>query len=120
MSAPYSTLLLDNDANDLCADANGNIAIAAPPYAVAQDVSTAIKTFLGDCYYDQTIGIDYFGKILGKTPPLSVFREAIVNAVLMVPTVVSASLTIESFQNRAISGFVEFTNSDGVLQQVSL
>ncbi len=120
MSAPYSTLLLDNDANDLCADASGNIALAAPPYAVAQDVAVAIKTFLGDCYYDTTLGIDYFGKLLGRTPPLSVFKEAIVNVALSVPTVVAASVTVESLSNRQITGYVEFTDSTGVTQKVSL
>lgn len=120
MSAPYSTFLLDNDNNDLCFDSFGNLAVAAPPYAVAQDVATAIKTFLGDCYYDQTLGIDYFGQILGKTPPLSVFTEALVSAALSVPTVVSAAVTIESFSNRAVVGYVKFTDETGVTQQVSL
>ena len=46
MSAPpYSTLLLDPDTWDLTVDNNGNIAVAAPPYAVAQDVASAIRTF---------------------------------------------------------------------------
>lgn len=120
MSSPFSTLLLDNDNNDLCTDAAGNIALAAPPYAVAQDVAVAIKTFLGDCYYDQTIGINYFAKVLGKTPPLSIFKELIVNAALSVPTVVAAVVTVESFTNRNLVGFVNFTDQNGLTQRVSL
>jgi len=120
MSAPFSTLLLDQDNNDLCLDASGNLAIAAPPYAVAQDVATAVKTFLGDCYYDQSLGIDYFGKILGQTPPLAVFSQAIVDAALSVPTVVAASVTIESITQRGLVGFVDFTDENGLQQRVSL
>lgn len=120
MSAPFSTLLLDNDNNDLCPDAFGNIAIAAPPYSVAQDVSTAIKTFLGDCYYDQTIGINYFGKILGRTPPLSLFKQQLVNAALSVPYVVAAAVHVSSFSNRNLVGYLNFTDANGVSQNVSL
>jgi len=58
------TLLLDLDNWDLTVDAAGNWAVASPPYAIAQDVASAIKTFqlqagpndpvLGECWYDNT------------------------------------------------------------------
>jgi hypothetical protein len=35
MSSPLNTLLLDNSAWDLVVDSNGDIALAAPPYVVA-------------------------------------------------------------------------------------
>lgn len=120
MSAPFSTLLLDLDNWDLCADANGNIALASPPYSVAQDVASAIRTFLGDCYYDQTIGIPYFDQILGKTPPLSLFQEYIQNAALSVPSVVSAVCVVSSVVNRQVTGSVTFTDSAGVTGTVTL
>jgi len=120
LSAPFSSLLLDNDNNDLCVDALQNIALASPPYAVAQDVACAIKTFIKDCYYDQTIGIDYLGKILGRTPPISYFKEQIVNAALTVPTVAAAICVIESIVNRAVVGYCEFTDQNGLTQRVVL
>ena len=40
-----NTLLLDQTAWDLVLDSAGNIALAAVPYARAQDVASAIKTF---------------------------------------------------------------------------
>jgi len=120
MSSAFASLLLDNDNWDLCLDANGNIAVADPPYSVSQDVACAIKTFLGDCYYDQTQGIPYLTKILGQTPPLSYFKEQIVNAALTVPTVVSAVCVITALKNRQVTGYVSFTDAAGVERRVTL
>lgn len=111
--ASLSTLLLDTVSWDLTVDASGNIAIAGPPYSVAQDVASAVRTFLGDAYYDQTYGIDYLGTILGKAPPLSVFTAAIEAAALTVPGVVSAMCTVTGFQGRKVTGQVTFVTSDG-------
>lgn len=120
MSAPYNTLLLDLDDWDLCPDANGNIAMASPPYAVAQDVSSAVRTFLADCYYDQTIGIDYFGLVLGHTPPLSLFQQYIQDAAVTVPTVESAVCVVTSVRARGAQGYVAFTDENGQTGQVGL
>jgi len=120
MAAPYSTLLLDISTWDLCVDAFGNIAVAGPPYSIAQDVASACRTVLGEVYYDTTVGVDYFGLIFGKTPPAVVFQEQFVAAALTVPGVVSATCTIESLTNRSIVGQVTFTDSTGNTQTVSL
>jgi hypothetical protein len=84
------TLLLDTVLWDLTVDAAGNIALATEPYALAQDVSSAVRLFLGELWYDNTQGIDYTRKILGESPPLAVFQEYMVGAALTVPDVVSA------------------------------
>jgi hypothetical protein len=113
MAAPYATLLLDNTNWDLCLDSNGDIALTTWPYALAQDVASAIKTFLGEVYYNTTIGVPYFQKILGKRPSLAVFQALMVQAALTVPGVVSATCVIESFTNRQIMGQVQFTDIEG-------
>jgi hypothetical protein len=120
MSAPYSTICLDLDDWDLFADAAGNIGLAAPPYAVAQDVASAVRTFAADCYYNQSLGIPYFAQILGHTPPLAIFQEYIQNAALSVPSVISAQCVIESISARAVTGYVQFTDSADVKQSVAL
>lgn len=120
MSAPYSTLLLDIGTWDLCLDAFGNMAVADPPYAIAQDVSSAIRTVLGEVFYDVTIGVQYFGKILGKNPPLSFIRSQIEAAALTVPGVVSAGCTIQAVNNRAVTGQVQFVDVNNVTQTLSL
>ena len=63
------TLLLDRTAWDLCLDSNGNIALASEPYSLAQDVASAVRLFLGECYYDTTKGIPYWTEVLGMLPP---------------------------------------------------
>ncbi len=111
--AMYKTLLLDRTAWDLVLDSAGNIACAAPPYALVQDVASAVRTFLGECWYDTTIGIDYFGQILGQLPPSSLLTSLISKAALTVPGVVTAQCTIDSFYARSVTGQIQFTDESG-------
>lgn len=110
--ATMDTFLLDTDNWDLVLDSNGNWAIASPPYAVAQDVASAIKTFQGEVYYDSTLGVPYTQEILGEQPPLNVVVSDIETAALAVPGVVKANCTVSSFQNGDVEGQVEFVDSD--------
>lgn len=107
------TLLLAVDTWDLCLDANRNLAVAQAPYQLAQDVASAIRTVLGEVYYDTTQGVDYFGKIFGKTPPTTVFQEMMVAAALTVTGVKSAVCLIQSFIGRTVTGQVQFIDTSG-------
>ncbi len=104
------TVLLDQTAWDLVLDANGNIALAEPPYALAQDVASEIKTFLGEVWYDTTIGIPYWTQILGKLPPASLLIEMINQAARRRYGVVSVQTVITGFSERAITGQVQFVD----------
>jgi hypothetical protein len=117
-----NTLLLDVALWDLTLDANGNIALASAPYAIAQDVASACRTVLGEVYYDSALGVDYFGKLFGKTPPKTVFQEQFIAAALTVPSVVAATCVIENYSptTRTATGQVQFTDSSGTQQQVSI
>lgn len=108
-----TTLLLDLTNWDLLADANGNIAMADEPYSYAQDVASAIKTFKGEVWYNTFLGLPYFEKVLGRTPPISLFKQLMVAAALTVPGVVSARCLIETLSDRTITGAVEFTDVNG-------
>lgn len=114
------TLLLENNDWDLCLDAAGNIAVAEAPYQLAQDVASAIKLFLGELWYNTAPGVPYFQQVLGKTPPVQLFKEFMVRAALTVPGVVSADCVIESFQNRTVTGAVTFTDTSGNTGQVAI
>lgn len=114
------TLLLDNTLWDLCLDAAGNIAVAEAPYQRAQDVASAIKLFLAELWYNTGAGVPYFQQILGKAPPIQVFKTYMVQAALTVSGVVSAECVIESFQDRTVSGAVTFTDVDGITQTVAI
>jgi hypothetical protein len=122
MAAPFTTLLLDVGRWDLTLDAHGNIALAAPPYALAQDVASACRTVLGEVYYDTSLGVDYFGQIFGLTPPASIFQEQFVAAALTIAGVVSATCNIESYDatTRQAAGQVLFTDINHQVQTIGL
>lgn len=114
-----NTLLLDQNAWDLVLDANGNIAMAQPPYAIAQDVASAVRVFAGEIYYDTTQGVPYWTKVLGKLPPTSLLVEMINKAALTVPGVVSVQTFISSFTNRAVSGNIQFVDENNQTHTVN-
>lgn len=114
------TLLLDVAGWDLLTDAARNIAAASAPYQLAQDVASALRTFLGEVWYDTSLGIPYFSEILGHTPPVTFFQELMVQAALTVPGVASAECTIEAFEDRRVTGQVAFKTDDGQIGAVAL
>lgn len=114
------TLLLDLTGWDLLTDAAGNIAVATDPYAKAQDVASALRTFLGEVWYNTALGIPYFQQVLGHTPPVTLFQELMVQAAETVPGVVSATCTITAFEDRRVTGQVTFTTEDGQTATVTI
>lgn len=113
-----NTLLLDQGAWDLVIDAAGNIAMASPPYALAQDVASAVRLFLGELWYDTPKGIPYFEDVLGHLPPLTLLISYIEKAALTVPGVVSAQCIISAFDSRQISGEIQFIDETGAANAV--
>lgn len=108
-----STLLLDQTKWDLLVDADGNIAVAGEPYSLAQDAASAIMTWLGEVYYNTTLGLPYRTQILGQRPPLTLLKQQFVNAALTVPGVVSATCFIQQFSNRTVGGQIQVTDANG-------
>ena len=115
----YNTLLLDQDQWDLVIDSAGNIAMASPPYALAQDVASAVRLFLGELWYDTGKGIPYFEDILGHLPPPSLLTGYIEKAALSVPGVVSAQCIISAFADREVTGQVQFIDETGATNSVT-
>lgn len=108
-----STLLLNPQGWDLMVDANRNIAVAAEPYALAQDAASAIRLFQGESYYDTTRGVPYWQNILGQYPPVSIMKAYFVAAAESVPDVASAQCFIESIQDRRPAGQVLVKGESG-------
>lgn len=106
------TLLLDRSAWDLVLDASGNIALAAEPYSLAQDAASAVKTFLGECWYDNTVGLPHFSEVLGHWPPAALIKSLVERQALTVPGVTSADCTITSLDGRTVSGRVLINGSE--------
>jgi hypothetical protein len=107
------TLLLDISTWDLVLDANGNIALASEPYSLAQDAASAIKTFLGECYWNTLVGIPWLTQILGQRPSAALVKAQLQAAALTVPDVASAQVFLASFNGRVLSGQVQVTSISG-------
>ena len=115
----FNTLLLDAAQWDLVIDSSNNIAMAEPPYAVSQDVASAVRLFLGELWFDTTRGIPYWTDVLGHMPPASLLCGYIERAALTVPGVVKAQCVITSFTDRSASGTLQFTDESGGQNSVS-
>ena len=116
----YSTILLDPDTWDLTVDAHGNIAVAVPPYALSQDVASAIKLFFSELWYDKTKGIKYFEDIFGKRPPIELVKKYMEDAALSVPGVVEANVVITISASRVITGYIEFVDEEGIKNSITI
>lgn len=108
-----STIYLDPTTWDLAVTATGDIAVATEPYAAAQDAASAIRTFAGEVYYDQSLGVPYWASVLGKSPSASRLRAYFTQAAMTVPDVASAQVFFSAFDDRQVSGQVQVTTSAG-------
>lgn len=109
-----NTLLLDRTTWDFCKDASGNIAMASDPYAVAQDVASAIRLFAGELWYDTTKGTPYFSDTLGQGPSAQFLKTQFIKAALTVPEVASADCFLGFDANsRTVSGQVQVSTTAG-------
>lgn len=113
------TLLLDTVLWDLVVDANGNIAVATAPYSIAQDVASAVRTFIGECWYDTTIGVPYFAQVLGQFPPLAQLKSLLTTAASTVPGCFNPVCYISGVSGRTVTGQIQFTDSAGQSQVVA-
>ncbi|MCP1214143.1 hypothetical protein [Acetobacter okinawensis] len=116
-----NTLLLDRTTWDLLLDHDGNIAVASSAYAIGQDISSAVRVFQGECYYDTDQGMPYRANILGKDQSLTVFQSQAEQVAATVPDVAEARCVVSALSyERAISGVILFTTTDGTTSNVGL
>lgn len=114
-----TSLLLAQDAWDLCLDLAGNIALADAPYAEAQDVACAVRLFAGELWFDTSQGIPYFDSILGQRPNLQFVKSKVEAAALTVPNIVSARCLFASFADRTLTGQVQVIDATGATNNVT-
>lgn len=107
------TILLDRTTWDLLLDANGNIAIASGSYAIAQDISSAVRAFEGEVYYDTSAGLPYRQKILGRGQSLALFQADAASEAITVPEVASARCVSGLNAARQVTGAILFTTTSG-------
>jgi hypothetical protein len=106
-----STLLLDRTLWDLCLTTEGNIAVASEPYAIAQDVASAVRLFDSELWYDTDKGVPYFSEILGHQPPLSLMKAEFIKAALTVPLVASVKVFVSNTAEREVTGQIQITDT---------
>lgn len=109
------TLLLDQVTWDLVLDADENIAKASNPYSLAQDAASVIRTWLGEVYFDTTLGIPWRQQVFGKTPSLSLLKEQLKAAALTVPEVGSVDVFIVTADARIVGGQLQVTSEQGLV-----
>lgn len=114
-----TTLLLDRDDWDLCLDAAGNWAVASEPYSQTQDAASAARVFLGEAYYDTTLGVPYFTDVLGRRQPTQILRARIQQAAMSVPGVTDALVLLRLSAGRIMTGQLQIKTTSG-LQVINL
>ena len=101
---------------DLTVDSSGNIAVATGAYALAQDVASACRTFLGELWYDVTFGVPYFQQILGQLPSFSFIKQKLIAVGMTVPGVGSVACYLTGPNaGRSVGGQLQITTTDGTL-----
>lgn len=107
-----NTLPLNLDSWDLELDAAGNWNLTGPDASLAQDVASAIRTFLGECWYDITLGMPYFQTILGKLPPASLITSKIEQAAKTISGVATVKVVgLGLNKQRVLTGTVVVTSA---------
>ncbi|GAB6854469.1 hypothetical protein [Asaia astilbis] len=113
------SLLLDRTTWDLVVDRKGNLAICTEPYSVLQDVSCAIRVFLGECYYDTAKGIPYKTQVLGIQQSAAIFQRLAEAVAKTVPLVKDASCIVSNVgADRRLSGVMQVVLTTGEILDV--
>ncbi|WP_324723859.1 hypothetical protein [Lelliottia sp. JS-SCA-14] len=109
------SFLLVTEKWDISLDDTGSIAITSNPYAVAQDVACACSTFLGEAWYDTTLGIPYYERILGHWPGTQLINTKMSTEAKKLSYVQSAFCTTTVGKvDRLASGVMTITDTNNI------
>ncbi|QDH17396.1 hypothetical protein [Swingsia samuiensis] len=101
------SLLLDRSTWDLVVDANGNLALCDEPYATLQAVACAARCWLGDHFYDTSLGISYQQMSAPGGFPVATLKNQIEQAAASVDGVQSAQcLLVGPRADRSLGGTI--------------
>ena len=94
---------------------DGDFAAVADAEAVPQGIRIRTGMFLGECYLDESIGVDYVDKVFVKNPDPLLIRSLIERAISRTPdvtNVVGAQLVKVESRDCAISYAADTVYSD--------
>lgn len=115
------TTLAGGDDWDIKLDESGNIAVLSGAEAVAMDVACACQVFLGECYYDNTLGIPYQTNVLGKKFSGSYLAQKLKAEALKITGVSEAVATVLINRGtRKVSATIRVTDNDGNAIEVTV
>lgn len=103
-----ATLLLDRANWDLALTASGDIAVAAEPYSLEQDVASECRVFQGEAWYDTSLGIPYLSQVLGQAVPVQLLKEYLAGAAKRVPGVSDVTVYLSAISGRKLTGQIQF------------
>lgn len=112
-----STLYLVPETWDLAVDAKRCIAIATNPYQTAQSVANACRLWRGEAPFNTDRGIPYETEVLGQLTPERQLAGWYEDEARTVPNVASA-IAIINYANRALTGQIQVTLTDGTVINV--
>lgn len=113
-----NTMFLNPATWDLDVNASGNIAMAANPYAVAQDVASQALLWQGEAPFNTDHGMPYELSVLGQRPAQSTLAAWYEAEAERVPDVQSATAVLIYDQARGVSGQIQITLTDGTVVNV--
>lgn len=103
---------------------NGDFTTVSDGDAVAQGIRIRVGMFKGECYLNQSIGVDYIDSVFVKNPDPLLIRslfEAAISATPDVTNVVGAELVNEGNRNYSISYIADTVYAtDPLVGQVSV
>lgn len=110
-----NTLLLSPDW-DLSFDANNNLAVATGAYAIAQDVASACRTFLGEVWYNINLGMPYLQQIFTLQTSINYVKQSLIVNGSTVPGVATITCYLTGpGEDRTIGGQLQITDNLGNL-----
>lgn len=89
---------------DLNVGASGNLATAEGDHRLAQDVASAVRTFDGECIFDQDRGVPYFDEVLGHRPQAQLVNAYVEQEAARVPGVTRVLATDQGLSLRTLTG----------------
>lgn len=113
-----------SDSNGEWVVENGDFATVADADAVPQGIRIRVGMFLGECYLDESIGVDYIDSIFVKNPDPLLVRSLFETAISGAPdvtSVIGAQLVNEGGRDYSISYAADtIYAADPIVGQVSV
>lgn len=109
-----NTLTLDADAWDIGLDEAGNLSVSSDTHSILQDACSAAQTWLGEVYYDQSLGVSYDDALLSGQTPSAFYTSDVESAVQAVPGVAAVTChLLAPSAERTLRGLLVITTTNG-------